>query len=217
MAKVVRLQSNSRNTKSVETWKDKPTGNNSRVENDLLRGRKHMLAHEIDEVCKVVKAKSRNALRDELIIQMCYRHGLRVTEVTNLQWQHIDLETRQIQINRIKRGINNTHPLASKRELMLLTRLYKAKGKPRVGYVFITERETIITKSTIQKMFSSYSEKALGIKWNIHALRHSCGTELVTRDTHLVTTQHFLGQRNIKNTEIYVHMAANQFDGIAWD
>ena len=208
------LQTGEQGQESTETWK---VANRSRKENDKHRGRPNLLKSEIEAICKTIKDGSRYALRDELAVLMAYHHGLRASELTGLQWQHIDLKTRQLQVNRKKNGISNVHPITSKREIMLLTRLHKDQGKPRTGFVFNTERKTVLSVNSFQKMFSTYSEKALGVKWNVHALRHSCGTDLVGQGIHLHTIQHFMGHKNLQNTAVYLNNHPERFKAIEWD
>lgn len=217
MAKTQGVQKDSSGATSIETLKVVDTGNHSRIKNDNLRGRKHLTGTEITGICDSIKATSRYALRDELMVLMCYHHGYRASELVDIQWQHVDLKIRQLQVNRVKNGINNIHPITDKREILLLTRLHKAQNKPKTGYLFNTERNTVMSVNSLQKMFSAMSEKALGIKWNVHALRHACGTDLVSQGIHLSTIQHFMGHKNIQNTAIYLHNSTDRFKEISWN
>jgi type 1 fimbriae regulatory protein FimB/type 1 fimbriae regulatory protein FimE len=199
-----------RNPKSTVTRKV------SRSDNDQLRGRRHLTAGEIDSICKILRKASRYPDRDECMVLLAFHHGLRVSELTNLRWQHIDLKTNQIAIKRAKNGIDTTHPISHKREIQLLRRLHKAQGLPRTGFVFLTERQTPVSVSGFQKLFSAASVKALGVKWNAHALRHACGTTLVDKGHDLRTIQVYMGHRNIQNTTQYLHETTRQFDRIEW-
>jgi len=209
------LQTSQDDQELTETLKVTP--NRSRVSNDIKRGRKHINQSELESICHTIKECSRYSLRDELMTRMTFTHGLRVGELVSLQWQHVDLKTRQVKINRLKNGIPNTHPIISKREIMLLNRLHKASHKPKTGYLFNTERNTPVSINGFQRMFGTYSEKALGIKWNVHALRHGCGTDLVDQDLHLHTIKDYMGHVNIQNTAKYLHESAKRFNGIQWD
>lgn len=211
------LQDSGNGQESTETLKVLHSGNCSRKDNDEARGRSNLFKHEIEAVCKSIQKGSRHAIRDELAVLMTYHHGLRASECVDLKWQHIDLKTRQVHIKRKKDGVDSVHPITSKREVQLLNKLYKEQGKPTSGFVFNTERKTPMSVNGLQKMFAAFSEKALKVKWNIHALRHSCGTDLVSKGHHLRTIQYWLGHKNIQNTTIYLAMSPDRFANIEWD
>jgi integrase len=193
----------------TETWKV------SRTANDALRGRRHLTPPEIQTICRTLR-KNRHPDRDEAMVLVAFHHGLRVSEPVNLKWQHIDLRTNQLTVNRVKNGIDTVHPISDKRELLLLRRIHKKQGAPRTGFVWLTERKTPVTINGFQKTFSAASLKALGVKWNAHALRHACGTALVDKGLDLRTVQVYLGHRSIQNTTVYLHETARQFDRIEW-
>lgn len=206
-----------RKRESTETLKvtSKPT-NRSRTINDELRGKRHLSPIEVTQICKSIRKGSRYPDRDELMTLMTFFHGLRVGELVNLKWQHADLKTGQISIKRLKQGIDTLHPISDKRELMLLKRLHKEQGKPVAGFIFKTERGTAVSSNGFQKMFSKFSEIALSVKWNAHALRHGCGTALIEKGHDLRTVQVYLGHKNVQNTTVYLHESTKQFQTIEW-
>lgn len=205
------LQADSKSPISTETWKVR-----SRVANDSARGRSHLTPDEVSSICSTIKTSSRYSDRDELMVRMAFHHGLRVSELVGLQWQHFNVKNRQLKVMRLKDGIDTMHPISSKREIMLLNRLHKAQGKPVSGFIFNTERNTPVSVNGFQKLFSKFSEQALGVKWNAHALRHGCGTQLVEKGVHLMVIKDYLGHKNIQNTTRYLHESAAQFKDIQW-
>jgi type 1 fimbriae regulatory protein FimB/type 1 fimbriae regulatory protein FimE len=198
--------------KLTETWKVP----RSRKTNDELRGKRHLTPAEIRTVCKTLRQRSRHKDRDECMVLVAFHHGLRVSELTNIKWQHIDLKAGQIAIKRLKNGIDTVHPISDARELMLLKRLHQAQDKPKTGFVFRNERGGAVSTNGFQKLFAAASEHALGVKWNAHALRHACGTALVDKGLDLRTVQVYMGHRNIQNTTQYTHETVRQFDKIEW-
>jgi type 1 fimbriae regulatory protein FimB/type 1 fimbriae regulatory protein FimE len=188
--------------------------NRSRASNDNARGRKHLLPDEVERIGAALRDGSRYPVRDELMVLMAFTHGLRVSERVALPWQQVNLKTRQLKVERLKGSISSTHPIVSKRESMLLKRLHKAAGEPRQGYLFNTERGTPVSRNGFQKLFTAYSEKALGQRWNPHALRHGCGTDLVDQDIHLAVIQNYMGHANVQNTVQYLHGSSKQFQDI---
>ena len=54
---------------------------------------------------------SRNKERDRCILLLSFRHGCRVSEVSALPLDHIDIERRGLRLKRLKRGLSIAHPL----------------------------------------------------------------------------------------------------------
>ena len=188
----------------------------SRKANDELRGRRHLTPTEVEATCKAIRKGSRHGDRDELLVLVAFHHGLRVSELLDLKWQHIRLKEHQISVKRKKNGIDTEHPISDKRELTLLRRLHKDQGKPTTGFVFLNERKNPVSVSGFQKMFGKFSEEALSVKWNAHALRHGCGTALIDKGHDVRTVQVYMGHRNIQNTTVYLHESVKQFEKIEW-
>jgi len=49
--------------------------------------------------------------RDATMILVAYRHGLRASEVCDLQWQQIELSEGRLHVHRVKNGIPSVHPI----------------------------------------------------------------------------------------------------------
>jgi integrase len=202
-----------RKRESTETLTVK---NRSRTANDEQRGRRHLTPQEVESICKTIRKQSRYADRDELMVLAAFHHGFRVSELTSVKWQHVDRKTGQLTVKRLKNGIDTQHPIADKRELMLLRRLHREQGKPTSGFVFRNERGGAVSTNGFQRMFNRFSEKATGICWNAHALRHACGTALIDRGHDVRTVQVYMGHANIQNTVKYLHESTKQFQKIEW-
>lgn len=210
------IQGDFSKAKLTETLKVDISGNRSRLTNDELRGKRHLSPAEVNQVCNAIRKKSRNPDRDELMVLMAFHHGFRVSELTNVKWQHIDLKSGQIAVKRMKNGIDTLHPISDKRELMILRRIHRDQSKPNAGFVFKNERGNAVSVNGFQKMFGKFSALALGVKWNSHSLRHACGTALIDKGHDLRTVQVYMGHRNIQNTTVYLHESAKQFEKIEW-
>jgi type 1 fimbriae regulatory protein FimE len=55
--------------------------------------------------------------------------------------------------------------------------------------------------------------KALGITWHAHMLRHACGYKLANDGIETRRLQAYLGHRNIQNTTHYTALAPDRFEG----
>ena len=182
--------------------------------NNNLRGKRHLSHSDMEVICKSIREGSRYKHRDECMVRMAFNHGLRVSELLNLRWQHISFKPHEVSIKRLKNSISGVHPILDKKEIRLLTGRYKEQGKPTDGYVFNNERGNAVSVDGMRNMFSKYSINALGIPWNLHALRHGCATHLISKGNDIRMVQNWMGHSNIQNTTIYLHESSNQFAGL---
>ena len=108
----------------------------ARQKNADRRSREHLTPEEVEKLMKAAGATGRH--RDATLLLIAYRHGLRVSEVTSLRWDQVDLKQGLMHVNRVKNGLPSTHPIRGP-ELRALRRLQKEYEGP---YVFSTERLT---------------------------------------------------------------------------
>jgi len=71
------------------------------------------------------------------MILVAHRHGLRASEVCDLQWQQIELSEGRLHVHRVKNGIPSVHPIRGD-EMRALRKLRRDYLKD--AYVFVSER-----------------------------------------------------------------------------
>ncbi len=179
--------------------------------NSEQRSREYLDEEEMKQLLTVAKKSSTNAVRNHCLILTMYRHGLRVSEASNLRWKDVDLKGGKIHINRLKNGVCGVHYIYGE-ELRSLRLLAKAK---KSVYVFESRLGGQLTDSGIRQLMAGLG-KAAGFDFPLHPhqLRHSCGYYLANRgyDTRLV--QDWLGHRSIACTVIYTQLSSKRFEGI---
>jgi len=161
---------------------------------------------------------SRNPIRNELIILMLYRHGLRESELCDLQLEAINLDEARIFIKRVKNGNDFIHPIASD-ELRLLRRylrLRETKKGQGLPWLFVSEQGTSFCRDSINKMVTASYKRAGLRKITPHMLRHGCGYALINKGYDVRVVQDYLGHKDIRNTAIYTRLDDKQFKGL-WD
>ena len=85
-------------------------------------------------------------------------------------------------------------------------------------YVFVTERQTPLTTSSVRKIVSRAGEKAkLGLSVHPHMLRHSTGFYLANKGIDTRSIQAYMGHANIQNTVRYTELAPGRFRGFFKD
>lgn len=144
--------------------------------------------------------------KHRLLLMLAYSSGLRVSEVTALKKEDIDLNRKTIFI-RSGKGRKDRFTLLSDRAAQFIKEycpLYSIEswlfpGQPASRHLSIRSAQNIFDKS-VQKagIFKNTS---------IHSLRHSFATHLLESGVNLKYIQELLGHVSIKTTERYTHVA----------
>lgn len=174
---------------------------------------------EVKALIKGAK-KTKYPVRNQLMIMMLYRHGLRETELCRLRLNQIDFEQAKLHIKRIKGGNSYTHPIAGD-ELRLIKRYLRFKvGKQgsNLPWLFVSSRGNQISRTAV---FNTVKNCAIegGITNKTispHMLRHGCGYYLANKGTDVRVIQDYLGHKSIQNTVIYTQLTGKQFEGL-WE
>ena len=176
-----------------------------------------MYLREIEELLKIDPATPRG-LRDRAILEVLYGAGLRVSELTGLNLEDLDLE----------RGYLRVYGKGAKERISFLGRPgcralkeYLQKGRPLLARapqqtgaaqaVFLNKNGERLTARSVRRILDFYVEKAaLEKKVSPHTLRHSFATHLLEAGADLRSVQELLGHANISTTQIYTHLEREQ-------
>ena len=115
--------------------------------NAELRPREHLTEREVGKLIEAAKS-NRHSARDSAIILVCFRHGLRASELCERQWSDIEFESATLHLRRAKGGQTGTHPLLGD-ELRALRALKRDAESP---FIFVSERGAPFTVSGLQTM-----------------------------------------------------------------
>ena len=173
------------------------------VERDYLR------PDEANAVIAAAGQVGRNPLRDQVLLRLMYRHGLRASEARYVKWTDFDLDNeRSFHVRRLKGSNDSTHRL-DRDEVSALRKLRdKARGNL---YAFVSERGAPLSPDMIARIVQRAAEAAgLGFHVHPHMLRHSAGYMLANTGTDTRLIQDFLGHKNIQNTVRYTQLSAQR-------
>lgn len=188
--------------------------------------RKHLTLLEVDRLLAATKENPRTGLRDRCLILLMFRHGLRVTEACAMRVDQVDLESKILQVQRLKGGLSTTQPLRTEEIRLLkgwmaererwLRQWRKPDGlsaAPDRQALFLSTRGAALSRKTFWALLRRYGELAgLSLPPHPHMLRHACGFALADQgaDTRLI--QDYLGHRNIQHTVRYTATNPARFD-----
>ncbi len=180
---------------------------------------------EITEVEELLRAPEKNpnknneiTLRDKAIIQTLFSTGLRVSELTALDIDDINLERGEFMVrgkgdkerivflsDAAKDAISDYLKIRSRDEKPLFTHVGGLKDSEENGeYMRLTPR-------SVQRIIKKYTKLA-GIIKDVtpHVMRHSFATDLLINGADLRSVQEMLGHSSITTTQIYTHVTNKQ-------
>jgi integrase len=132
----------------VHPWRRwKPPGRRSNVE--CGREREYLTDAEIKRLITAAGSHGRHLHRDATLILLCYRHGLRVSELVALKWSQVELNAARLHVRRAKGSIDGVHPLTG-RELKALRKLQREQ--PGAEHLFMSERGSPMAPVAAQKV-----------------------------------------------------------------
>lgn len=175
---------------------------------------------EYDEVLSLLQAatgSSMRALRDRAILELFFSSGLRISELTSLNRDSINLAKEEFSVRgkgsklrvvflapEAKEALTRYLERRSDIDEALFIR-YPKKGLTNTAQN--TKESLRLTPRTIQRMVKYYAKKA-GITKDVHphTLRHSFATDLLMNGADIRSVQSMLGHSSITTTQIYTHV-----------
>ena len=172
----------------------------------INRPQKLPVIFSIQEIKRLLKAPK--ALRDRLLLGIIYDTGLRISEAASLLIEDVDLDRQQLMIRQSKNKRDRYVTFSS--HISRGVRNYLKIDKPRK---FLFERSNqhkgIPLSHTRIRMIMKEAMNAAGIHKQacVHSLRHTYATHQLEAGQTIYGVKHLLGHADIKNTEVYLHLA----------
>ncbi len=162
---------------------------------------------DMDKLLSMPMSGDAYAIRDRAMLELFYSSGLRISELSGLSLQQVDLENGFVRVFG-KGSKERVVPLGGRARDAVLAYLGSARSrllKPRTGSeLFISERGKAISRKTVWVIVKKYAQLAgLGKKVKPHLLRHSFATHLLGGGADLRAIQEMLGHASIGTTQIY--------------
>lgn len=168
---------------------------------DFTRPRKEKkLPKVIDAELLASKIKNIQNLKHKAILALGLSCGLRVSEVVNLKWEHLERE-REI-LNVINGKGKKDRCCKLNQNMILILENYYRKYKSK-EYVFSGQFKDQYSASSIQNLVKKY----ISPKDSFHLLRHSYSTFALDNGTEIGALSASLGHNSVKTTQIYFHVS----------
>lgn len=172
-----------------------------------------------DEIIRMVdeiSLEDPKGLRDRAIVELLFSSGLRVSELVNLNRDHINIARREFMV----RGKGNKdRPVFISSDAAKHIENYLNTRQDSLRPLFISYRDNNpqhldtsgnfrrLTPRSVQRIIKHYA-LAAGITKHVspHTMRHSFATDLLMNGADLRSVQSMLGHSNISTTQVYTHV-----------
>ncbi|MCX5668961.1 MAG: site-specific tyrosine recombinase XerD [Candidatus Omnitrophica bacterium] len=166
--------------------------------------------NEVEALISQPDVRDRQGARDRAILETLYATGMRVSELSNLKTNNVNLDIGFLRCVG-KGNKERIIPLGKKaihsiKRYLEFSRPHFLKRKASES-LFISRLGAKISRQSVWKLVKRYA-LAAKIKKSIkvHTLRHSFATHLLERGADLRSVQEMLGHSNISTTQIYTHI-----------
>ena len=169
---------------------------------------------EVEMLLAQIPLVTEAGLRDRAIIELLFSSGLRVSELVNLNRDHINTKRREFMV----RGKGQKdRPIFIGQAAADRVTDYLESRQDSLSPLFISYSKNVspstdgdyrrLTARSIQRMLSTYARLA-GITKHVspHTMRHSYATDLLMNGADIRSVQSMLGHSSISTTQVYTHV-----------
>lgn len=176
-------------------------------------------SEEVDRIFAAAVGADLKSFRDRAILELLYSSGLRVSELTNLSRDQVNLKTQEFSVQ--GKGGKIRVVFISDRAKNALEKYLEKRPDidpavfARIGIQCLEKKKNSdnlrLTPRSIQRIVKYYALKA-GIVKDVHphTLRHSFATDLIQNGADIRSVQEMLGHSSVTTTQIYTHVTNRQ-------
>lgn len=173
---------------------------------------------ELDRLLKAPDTTGLKGLRDKALLELLFSTGLRVSELTSLTRESVDLSRDEFSVR--GKGQKVRVVFLSKRAKDAL-KAYLSARKDIGDALFVSTApgsdkgkksiDAPLSPRSVERIVRAYAIRAgIGKQVTPHVLRHSFATDLLENGADLRSVQAMLGHANISTTQIYTHITDRQ-------
>lgn len=175
---------------------------------------------EIEQILNNIKIETPAGYRNRVILELLYATGMRVSELSSLNFGNLNLEENEITV--MGKGAKERIVLVSTRARDFLQKyinnvrfmVVEDGQKPEEteqSPVFINKTGYRLQPQSVRAALNDIVKKIeLPKKVTPHVFRHSFATKLLENGADLRVVQELLGHASISNTQIYTHVSTER-------
>lgn len=186
---------------------------------------KFLTSDEVEQILDNIKINTPSGYRNRTVIELLWATGMRVSELSNLNFGDLNLEENEIRVfgKGAKERIVLVSDRAKKYLLQYINTARKLVVAPEYSLgepsddspVFINNTGYRLQNQTIRTVINEVvSRIELPKKVTPHVFRHSFATKLIEKGADLRVVQELLGHAGISNTQIYTHISMKHMQDV---
>jgi integrase/recombinase XerC len=175
---------------------------------------------------KLVKLQDECLLlrRDRALLELLYAAGLRVSELTGLNFADIDQKERVLRVigkgnkerivpygSKAQEALEKYWPLREELFLQASSTRGRHRDAPHTEAVFLNYAGRRLTQRSVGRIVKKYV-RLVNVNWDLHphSLRHAFATHLLADGADLRAIQELLGHQSLSTTQKYTHASIRQ-------
>jgi integrase/recombinase XerC len=169
----------------------------------------HLSLDDVDRLLSVPRPDTLLARRDRAILELLYSSGLRVSELTGLDWERLDVESGAVRVTgkgRKERVVPVGRPALRALEGYRAACAAAGLAVTR-GAVFRNRAGGRLTARSVDRLMArDVAAAQTPTRATPHALRHTFATHLLGAGADLRAIQELLGHASLSTTQRYTHV-----------
>jgi len=172
-----------------------------------------MTVDEVFNLLERIDGDDLAGLRDRALLELLYAAGLRVSELTGLSLEDLDLRSGIVRV--LGKGSKERLVPFGRKALDALRRWIEGSTElrrkaDRSEAVFLNLRGGRLTDRSVRRILNRrLAEAAIHARISPHALRHSFATHLLGAGADLRSIQELLGHSSLSTTQRYTHVSTD--------
>ena len=156
-----------------------------------------------------ISKREKLIMRNRTIIMLLATTGLRISELSTLKKEDVNLEEKYIRV--VGKGNRERIVFFPEDIIPFLRQCYQTPGK----FIFSNKKGNPLTRQNLWKIVRN-TGKAAGLSGNTkpHMLRHTFATQMLEEGMDLRISQELLGHKSISTTKIYTQVSRKQLKNI---
>ena len=179
---------------------------------------------EINKILNTIPIDTVQGFRNRTIFELLYSTGIRVSELTSLNFGNLNLEENEIKV--LGKGnkerivlFSNTAKSFLKTYIETVRKMLFQNGSDEIinqdSPLFVNNTGYRLQAQSVRKILKNVI-KQIELPKNVtpHKFRHSFATKMLEKGADLRVVQELLGHASISNTQIYTHVSSKHLKDV---